>query len=242
MSMRPEMPSIRLSRRGKILIGVVIALIVLFSLTGTVARLYTNWLWFGEVGYRSVFSEILWTRVVLFFIFGALLAALVGGNVFLAYRMRPPFRPMSPEQENLKRYRVAIEPRKRLIFIALVSVLFIGGGVAAQQNWKTWLLFLHGQSFGIQDPQFHRDISFFAWDYPAYRMVLGFGFNAVIFSLLFSLAVHYLFGAFRIATPGPKLTISARRHVTLLVFVFILLKAGAYWLDRYGLMFSPAAG
>jgi hypothetical protein len=174
-------------------------------------------------------------------LFGLALAVVVGGNVWLAYRLRPPFRPVSQEQENLERYRVSLEPRKRLIFGALLIVLFVGAGIAAQQNWQTWQLWRFGESFGVKDPQFHRDISFFAWDYPAYRVLLGFGFNMVIFSLLLSLAVHYVFGAFRIATPGPRFTISARRHITILVFFFIVLKACAYWLDRYGLVFAGRA-
>ena len=36
----------------------------------------------------------------------------------------------------------------------------------------------------------------------------------------------------------PKITPAARRHLTALVFVFMALKAIAYWLDRYGLVFS----
>ena len=238
MAMRPDMPSIRVSRRGKIVIGVLASLFVLLSALGSLVRVYTDWLWFGEVGFRSVFSTILMTRIVLFLTVGLALAAIIGANVFLAYRMRPPFRPISQEQENLERYRVALEPRKRLIFIGLVGLIFLASGMSAQANWKVWQLWRHGETFGVTDPQFNRDISFFAWDYPAYRLILGLGFNAVVFSLLLSLAVHYLFGAFRIATPGPKLTIAARRHVTLLVFFFIVLKACAYWLDRYGLVFS----
>jgi uncharacterized membrane protein (UPF0182 family) len=101
-----------------------------------------------------------------------------------------------------------------------------------------WQLWLHGGSFGIKDPQFHRDISFYAWDYPVYRSLLGFGFTAVIFSLILSIGVHYLTGAIRLQTPGPKVTLAARRHLTILVFVFMALKAIAYWLDRYGLVFS----
>jgi hypothetical protein len=232
------MPNIRVSRRGKIVIGVLASLFVLLSALGSLVRVYTNWLWFGEVGFRDVFTTILWTRIVLFLTVGIAMAVIIGANVFLAYRMRPPFRPISQEQENLERYRVALEPRKRLIFAALVGLIFIASGMSAQANWKIWQLWRNGESFGITDPQFNRDISFFAWDYPAYRMILGLGFNAVVFSLLLSLAVHYIFGAFRIATPGPKLTIAARRHVTLLVFFFIVLKACAYWLDRYGLVFS----
>ncbi len=238
MAMRPEMPSIRVSRRGKILIGVLIGLIVIVSVLGSLTNIYTNWLWFGEVGFRKVYSTILITRVVMFLIVGVVLAVIIGANVYLAYRLRPPFRPMSQEQENLERYRVALEPRKRLAFGALLILVFLIAGASGQSDWKIWKLFQDGVSFGVKDPQFHRDISFFAWDYPFYRMLLGFAFSAVIFSLLLSLAVHYIFGAFRIATPGPKLTISARRHVTLLVFFFIALKAIAYWLDRYGLVFS----
>lgn len=238
MAMRPEMPSIRVSRRGKMIIGVVIALFALLSLLGTLVTVYTDWLWFGEVGYRKVFSTILVTRIVLFVVVGLVLAVIIGANVYLAYRVRPPFRPISQEQENLERYRVAVEPRKKLIFVALVVVVFISAGSSGQGNWKIWQLWRNGVSFGVTDPQFHRDISFFAWDYPFYRMLLGLAFSAVIFSLILSLAVHYLFGAFRIATPGPKLTIAARRHVTLLVFFFIVFKACAYWLDRYGLVFS----
>ena len=238
MAMRPEMPNIRISRRGKIVIAVLIVLFILLSLLGSLVSIYTNWLWFGELGFRSVYRTVLLTRIVLFFVVGVVMTLLIGANVYLAYRLRPPFRPMSQEQENLERYRVAVEPRKRLAFVALLALIFLISGVAGQGNWQIWQLWRNGTSFGVQDPQFHRDISYFAWDYPFYRMILGFGFRAVIFSLLLALAVHYLYGAFRIATPGPKLTISARRHVTILVFFFIALKAWAYWLDRYGLVFS----
>jgi len=236
--MRPEMPRLRVSRRGATAIGALVVLIVVLSLVGSLVRLYTDWLWFGEVGYRRVFSSILLTRVGLFLVYGVLMAGIVGVNVALAWRLRPPFRPISPEQEGLERYRLALEPYKRLIFTALLAVLFVGAGAAGQNDWRTWQLWRFGQSFGVRDPQFGRDISFFAWDYPVYRLVLGFGFDAVLLSLLLGLAVHYLLGAFRITTPGPKLTLAARRHVTILIFVFTILKACAYWLDRYGLVFS----
>jgi uncharacterized membrane protein (UPF0182 family) len=68
--------------------------------------------------------------------------------------------------------------------------------------------------------------------------MLGFGFTAIIFALILSIGVHYLSGAIRLQTPGPKVTPAARRHLTVLVFVFMALKAVAYWLDRYGLVFS----
>ncbi len=238
MVMRQPMPAIELSRRGRIALGVAGGLIVLLIVALSLVNVYTNWLWFGSVGFRGVYSTILRTRIILFAIFGLLMAAVLVGNVLLAYRLRPPFRPMSTEQQNLERYRVAVEPRRKLGLIALAAVALLSAGSSAQGNWQAWALWLDGGKFGVVDPQFGRDISFFAFDYPVYRIVVGFLFAATIFSLLLSAGVYYLYGALRLQTPGPKITISARRHLTVLVFVFMLLKAVSYWLDRYGLVFS----
>jgi len=236
--MRPPIPNLALSRRSKIVIAVVGILIVLLIALTSLTGVYVNWLWFGEVGYRQVFRTVLWTKVFLFLIFGVTMALIIGANLVVAYLLRPPFRPMSAEQQNLERYRVMVEPRKKLVLAGVVVIALFASGLSAQGRWQTWLLWLHGTNFGVSDPQFHRDISFFAWDYPAYRLMLGFGFTAILFALILSIGVHYLSGAIRLQTPGPKITLAARRHLTVLVFVFVSLKAVAYWLDRYGLMFS----
>jgi uncharacterized membrane protein (UPF0182 family) len=238
VAMRPPIPSLILSRRAKIALLVVAVLIVLFIIANVFVGVYINWLWYGSVGFRSVYTTIFWTRVALFFIFGLIMAAGIGASVVVAYAARPPFRPLSPEQQNLERYRVILEPRKKLLFAALLVIVGFASGMAAQGDWQIWQLWLNGGSFGVKDAQFHRDISFFAWDYPAYRTMLSFGFALVIFSIILSVAVYYVFGAIRIQTPGPKITLSARRHLTILIFVFIVFKAIAYWLDRYGLVYS----
>ncbi len=238
MAMRPPIPNIALSRRARIAlwtVGILIVLIVaLVQLTGV----YINFLWFHSLGYSSVYTTIFWTRVTLFAIFGVLMALILGGNMVIAYLLSPPFRPMSPEQQNIERYRTVLEPRRFLVLAAISVIALFSAGLSAQNNWSTWQLWLNGTSFGVKDPQFHLDVSFYAFDYPAYRLLLGFGFTALVFAIILSAVVHYLTGAIRLQTPGPKVTPAARRHLTLLVFVFVLLKAVAYWLDRYGLVFS----
>jgi uncharacterized membrane protein (UPF0182 family) len=227
-----------LSRRAKIVLAVVVALIVVIVLLFKLSGVYINFLWFGELHEREVYRTILWTRLSLFFIFGVLMAAIIGGNLAIAYLLRPPFRPMSTEQQNLQNYVLMVEPRRKLILAAVVIITLLAEGASAQGEWKTWQLWLNGGSFGIKDPQFHKDLSFYAWDYPVYRQLLSFGFTAIIFSLILTVGVHYLTGAIRLQTPGPKMTLAARRHITVLVFVFMALKAVAYWLDRYGFVFS----
>ena len=113
MAMRPPLPSLTLSRRAKISLVVVGTLIVVLIVLGSLVGVYVNWLWFGEVGYRGVYRGIITTKLVLFLIFGLLMALILGGNIVVAYLLRPPFRPLSAEQQNLERYRVVLEQRKK---------------------------------------------------------------------------------------------------------------------------------
>ena len=204
MAMRPPIPNITLSRRAKAALWTLGVLIVVVIALVQATGVYINWLWFGDVGYRGVYTTVFWTRVVLFFVFGIAMALIIGGNLVIAYVLRPPFRPMSAEQQNIERYRVMLEPRRMLILAGIGVIALFSAGLSAQGNWSTWQLFLHGGSFGVTDPQFHKDISFYAWDYPAYRLLLGFGFTAVIFALILSAAMHYLTGAIRLQTPGSE--------------------------------------
>ena len=238
MAMRPPLPVPAISRRARVMLTVIAILVVALSVLGSLVSLYIDWLWFGEVKFREVFGTVLWTRIFLFFGFGVLLAAVVGANLVVAYRLRPPFRPMSLEQQNLERYRTAIEPRRVLVLVIVSGIVGLFAGLAAQGRWETWLLWRNGTPFGILDPQFGRDISYFAFTYPFQRFILGFLFAAVVFSLIGAVVVHYLFGGLRLQTPGEKVTPAARVHLSVLLGGFVLLKAVAYYLDRYGLVFS----
>src|SRR6476469_2349417 len=93
--------------------------------------------------------------LVLFTATGALTAL----AIYLAYRYRPTFRPMSLEQQNLERYRQSLEPRRRVVILAVAVVLGLFAGFTAQGSWETWLRFRNGTSFGKTDPQFGLDIS-----------------------------------------------------------------------------------
>ncbi|HEV7656363.1 MAG TPA: UPF0182 family protein [Mycobacteriales bacterium] len=240
--MRPSLPVPSLSRRAKIIIGVVVLLVLVLSVLGSLVRMYVDWLWFGEVGFRQVFTTGLRIRILLFFLFGVLMALVIAVNLFLAYRFRPPFRPMSLEQQNLERYRSALEPRRRLIVIGISAVLGLFTGITAQAQWQTWLQWRNGTQFGIKDPQFGIDLSYYTFTYPFQRFILGLLFTAIVLSLLAAVAVHYLFGGVRLQTPGEKVTPAARVHLSVLLGIFVLLKAAAYYLDRYGLLFNERDG
>ncbi len=238
MAMRPPVPVPTLSRRAKLVLGAVAVLLVLFTAIGTLTNVYVDYLWFDETNYTEVFWTEIQTRALLFAVAGVATGGLVALSIHLAYRFRPTFRPMSLEQQNLERYRQSLEPRRGLVLTAVAVVLGLFAGFTAQGSWQTWLTFRNSTDFGRTDPQFGVDLSFFVFDYPFYRLALGFGFAIVLLALIGAVLTHYVFGGLRLQTPGQKLTAAARVQLSVLLGLFVALKAVAYWLDRYGLVYS----
>ncbi|MFI5956570.1 UPF0182 family protein [Cryptosporangium sp. NPDC051539] len=235
--MRSPLPSV--SRRARrVVILLVTAVVLLFVLTAG-SSLYADWLWYDEVGLTRVLTTQLQTRLLLFVLFGVITGAIVAINLYVAYRLRPIFAPMSLEQQNLERYRMAIAPRFGLLTLAAGAVVGVITGLSAQGQWKTWLLFVNSTPFGQTDAQYNRDISFYVFEYPFYRYVLSVAFTAIVLSVIGALVVHYLFGGIRLqAGTGGRLGTAVIGHLSVLLGLFVALKAVAYYFDRFGMLFG----
>ncbi|NYV75707.1 UPF0182 family protein [Streptomyces sp. UH6] len=231
----PRMRVGRPSRRSRTLLMTLGVLAVLGMAFTMFAGFWTDWLWYRSVDYSSVFTTTLTTKIGLFFVFGLLMAAAVGVNIWLAHRLRPPLSAMSVEQQNLDRYRMGIAPYKKWVLLAITALVGLVAGASAGSQWRTWLTWVNGVDFGKKDPQFSLDVAFYAFDLPWYRFLLGFGFAAVVLSLIAAAVTHYLYGGLRLSSPGAKATGAATGHLSVLLGLFVSLKAIAYWLDRYGL-------
>jgi uncharacterized membrane protein (UPF0182 family) len=234
----PTLPT--LTRRGKTLIGVGVAVLALLLVGPRLVGITTDWLWFSDLGYRSTYSTILWTRVVVFLVVTLVVAAIIFAAVYTAYRSRPivvsSFGPSDP----LSNYRAAVSLRPRLFALLPALAFGIIAGLVAQASWSTVQMFLHGEKFGVKDPQFGIDIGFYAFDLAFYRMVLSILIMSVIIAFIASLATHYVFGGIRLGGNGVPggLTTAARIQLAVIAGSFLLLKAVGYWLDRYSLLSS----
>ncbi|WP_433827184.1 UPF0182 family protein [Actinoplanes sp. CA-015351] len=225
-----------MSRRGRVTVGVLVGVFILFTLLGWGIDAYTDYLWFSEVDFTQVFSGVLLTKLLLFLVIGAAMTLIVAGNLYLAYRLRPLLRPHSAEQATLERYRMILTPRLGTWITVVSLIVGFFAGLSAQNRWADWMLFRNGGDFGVQDPEHKVDISFYIFEFPLLRYLLGVGFTAVVLSLLGALAVHYIFGGVRLQGVGDRMTAAARAHLTTLVAIFVLLKAVAYILDRRALL------
>ncbi len=235
---RPPIPRPEFPRWGRPFLITVAVMVLLIIAIAIFVAVNTEMLWFHSVGYEKVFTTELWTRTFMFAGFGLFMVLAAGGNMYLAYRLRPPFRAVSPEQLALENYRTVIESKLRWL-IGVISVFFgLIFGAAASGKWRTLLLWSHSTSFGHKDPQFHRDVSYYAFIYPFERFILGYCMALVVVVVLVTFGVHYLFGGVAFRTPGQRLTNGARAHLASLLFLFVIGKAVAYYLDRFGLAFS----
>ncbi|MFS4097597.1 UPF0182 family protein [Streptomyces sp. AF1A] len=234
----PTGPRIRAGRpsRGVRTLLMTLGVLAVLGMAFTMfAGFWTDWLWYRSVHYSSVFTTTLWTKIGLFFVFGLLMALAVGLNIWLAHRLRPPLSAMSMEQQSLDRYRMGIAPYKTWLLLAVTALVGLIAGASAAGQWRTWLMWVNGVPFHQKDPQFHLDVSFYAFDLPWYRFLLGFGFAATILCLIAAALTHYLYGGLRVTSPGARATAAATGHLSVLLGTFVALKAVAYWLDRYGL-------
>ncbi|WP_028661309.1 UPF0182 family protein [Nocardioides insulae] len=223
--------------RGRALIITGAVLVLLFFGLTTFATIYTDVLWFHDLGYEGVHTSMLLTRIGLFLCFGLLMAAVVAACTILAYRARPDLRPLSSEQSGLDRYREAVTPIRVWLLVGVSAIAGLFAGSAGSARWRTYMLWRNGGDFGQNDDHFGRDIGFYVFDLPWYHFLIDFTMTAAIVGVLVSLVVHYLYGGIRLQAPaGERFTGTAQIQVSVMLGIFVLAKAVDYWLDRYDLV------
>jgi hypothetical protein len=237
--MTPPTGAAALSRRTRILLIVGGVVLVALLAGSRLLDYYVNWMWFGEVGYRQVFATMVLTRLAQFVVVAVVFGALLAVTLVVAFRSRPVFVPVTGPEDPVARYRTVIIQRLRVFAIGVPLVIGVIAGLAAQGDWQTTQAFLHSTSFGIQDPVFHADVSLYAFKLPFYRWGLNLLFIAVALCFVLALVTHYIFGGIRLTGRAGQVSVAARAQLAVLAGVFVLLKAVAYWLDRYSLLLSP---
>jgi uncharacterized membrane protein (UPF0182 family) len=234
--MTSSFPNLNFNRRRRGPLPIVIAILVVASVAlVSLSGFYADWLWFRSVDFTEVWSTILLTKATVFVVAGFATSLIITLNIYLAFRKRPLYVPLTVEADNLERYRSQIEPIRRLVLAGLSLVLFYFGGSSGSQLWDTWLLFKNSTPFGVTDPQFGLDISFFAFKLPMYQALVAWGISTLVFAIIGSAIVHYLYGGIRPQVAQERTTVAARVQLSVLLGLVVLLKAGAYWLDRYAL-------
>lgn len=218
-------------RRGRaplaITAAIIAGLVILFFIF---AGLYTDVLWFDQLGFLSVLTTQWLAGSILFLIGFIGMAVPVGVSIQIAYRMRPVYAKLNSQ---LDRYQQVIEPLRRLAMIGIPALFGLFAGVAASTRWQPVLLWLNRTEVGRTDPQFHLDIAFYLFDLPFYHAVLGFASAVVLISLIGAVATSYLYGSIRVSGRSALISRSARIQIAVTAALYLLLQAISIWLDQY---------
>ena len=212
--------------------GILVALGALFTY---ISGYYVDWLWFKSVDFTSVWSTVLTTKLELFLLVGIITSLVISLNIYLAYKRRPLYVPTSIEMNGLEKLRGQVEPIRRWVFLAIILVLTYFAGTSGTVFWREWLLFKNSTNFGVKDPQFGLDISFFAFRLPMWQAIIGWGISTLVLATLASAFIHYMYGGIRTTVQTDRTTVAARVQISILLGLIVLLKAVAYWFDRYAL-------
>ena len=210
-----------------IILGVLVALFVLFTMV------YTEVLWFNQLGYQQVFWIENVTKAILFVIAGVLMAVVTWLALHLAYKYRPK-NLAGQLRQNVEQYQKQLEPIRRLVFIGAPILIGFFAGTAAMNAWEDVLLFLNQVPYGTGDPEFGLDLTFFMATLPLLSTVVSFLTSIVLVAGIAGIIVHYLYGGIRIED-GAGITVerAARLHILIFASLYMLLQAGRYWLNRY---------
>ncbi|TNL98596.1 UPF0182 family protein [Corynebacterium tapiri] len=220
---------------------------ILFVVIPLLVGIYTDWLWFGNLDFRGVFTTTYLTRIALFIGAGLLsgLAVFLAG--YAAWKSRPKdiaaFDAQAADANSpIGVYRQQIEGTVRSLLKIGPVIVGLIVGFFAQNAWRSVLLAINGGSFGVTDPQFGHDLGFYAFTLPVIQVLVGLLGLVLIVSFLANLITHYLLGGVRIGsrTAGVSghISVPARVQLGVLAGLWMLVQAAGYFLGRYDVLFA----
>ena len=217
--------------------GFILVAAVLLLAVPSAAALYTDWLWFQELGYQAVFLRTYKAQSLLF------LATFTVAFVFLYANLRIARRALSRPQfilgttEDGRPIVVESKSLAGLLLPVAVLVAFVLG-ISAANHWLEWLTAFNAVPFGDRDVLFSRDVGFYIFQLPVLDLVrqqallltvLALGSSGLLYLLSGNVSMEPRYGvAF-----WPKLNLAAgtRRHLMVLLAVLFALMAWGTWLE-----------
>ena len=233
----PSAPNPATPRTSRRILGISLVIIAaLIAVFFVFASLYTEFLWFDQVGFTGVLTTQ-WIATAVMFVVGFLgMAVPLFVAIQLAYRLRPVYVRLSSQ---LDRYQEVIEPLRRLAMWGMPIFFGLFAGFAAAGQWKTVWLWANGVATSSVDPQFGIDTGFYMFAMPFYSILLAFVSAVLLLALLVTALVSYLYGSVRIGQGELRISKPARIQLAVIAGLYLLVQAASLWLDQYKTLVEP---
>ena len=224
-------------QRRRPAVWILLAFLVL-GIIGQAVPLYTDWLWFQEVGFVDVFTTVLTLRGWLVIGLGFAVWVFLFANLWVAVRVAPPDVLWELEDQLGLPGRAIIEPLVRRLLVPVTVLIAFVTGTRGSGAWDTVIEFRNATPFGRVDPLFGRDLGFYFFELPFWRLLYGWAIALAVGALVLTAAVYVLQRSMVLTARGPRLAAAARTHLLGLGALILALRAAGFWLDRFDLLYS----
>lgn len=209
-------------------VGALALLVVLLLIT---AGFWANLWWFSSLGFRNVLVTRYVATIVSFLVGFVIAAIFIGLNLVVALR----------SDGGLGLTVGDVQMGRRLSLVALVGTTIALSGlfaISVASEWELFLRFLNRTSFGVTDPQFHQDVSFYVFTLPVLAFWRSWAMSLIILTAIAVGAVYAAKLGADLAAGRFHLPPHTRTHLSLLGFFFLVGMALGYWLDTRELVYS----
>lgn len=226
---------VRVHRLTWLILG--IATLALLNTAGQIVGFYTDWLWFREVQFTSVFVTVIEAQILVGAATGAVFFLILYGNVMVARRLAPREVLMAvdiagwPSPDTLDPYL------RRLAFPSSVLIALLAGWLGTHR-WELILKALNPTPFGVRDPLFDQDVAFYVFRLPLWNSLYGWLMGSLVVSGLAVIVVYFCARGVQLSPAGLSISRRARGHLLVLAGLLLLLKAVGYRLAMFDLLFS----
>jgi uncharacterized protein len=225
-------------KKNKIIL-ILIAVFVVLPFIASLLNFYTDWLFFVETGFTSVFTTTLTAKIGAGLFFSVLLFVFAMINLHFPNRAKFPQANIFVGGRNI--YQVKRDEAARLakpLSILASAILAILAGNWGAMQWQKVLLFTNMVTVGTNDPVIGKDVGFYLFALPLLEMLKGFAGFMVPATMVMVAAVYYVRGGVTLTERGATIDEKVRKHLAVLVGIFALTVAAGFYLDGFGLLLS----
>lgn len=212
---------------------IISAIILLLLSLSWIVNTYTDWLWFTELDYQDVWIKQWAVQAVSFVAAFIIAAAVLLLNWHIARRRAIRTTPShNPQFLRMSGIGWFINGVGLLLAFGFAGT---GGG-----SWELFLRYVYRVGYGVADPIFNQDISFYLFELPVYSFLQGW-LLSLLFMTLLGIAAIYVINYLPDIQRGvwrPDQVPVLRQHVALIGALLLALWALGYWFSTFELLYS----
>jgi uncharacterized protein len=230
-------------RRRRLKLWIIVAAILVFLALSRLLSVYVSALWFGSLGYSSVYWYVFKAKLALFAIFTVLTALLLSLTFLLFQRL---FGAQAFESRTiiLNNQPVQFSPAKFIRPLGWGVSILVGliYGFQLKDDWRQFALYWHQPATTIHDPIFGKPLGFYLFSLPLYDALSGWLAGVTFIILVAALAYSLLGLPQTVLKPSVRWSSGAAfRAVCCALALFLLVMSWRTYLSRFPFLWEDHA-